>query len=322
MLNRIGIQIYTELGENERVAEMVERLVAQDPSNATYVHMLSDFYVQQGQEEKSLTMLREVLQSDAENAAAQWLLSEHYWQKGDTSQFEELILPAFSNPNTELSRKIQLLKGPSGQEEPLPFPTPFVQEVVQAIGEAHQGEPGSLRLSGDMYYMAESYDSAFSVYKRVITVDPSDNEVWQSLLASAEKGQQFEQLFWEAEEAISYFPNNAEILGYYGLASVRMKKWDQAQYAFSKIEKLPDVSTPLQAKYLREWARMDFEQEQLESAFQRIQQSQSLQPNAEGYELNGDILFKMGKEKEAEEQWRLAIENGASTLNIQEKLTQ
>ena len=320
-LNRVGIQIYSELGENDRVAEMVERLVEEDPSNATYVQMLSDFYTQQGQEEKSLNMLKEVLQSDPENAAAQWLLSEHYWEEGDTSQFDDLILPAFSNPSTALSRKVQLLKGRSGGETS-PFSSVFLKQVVQAIGKAHQGESGSLQLSGDMYYMAESYDSAFSVYKRVITVDPSNNEVWQSLLASAEKGQQFEQLFWEAEEAMSYFPNNAAILGYYGLASVRMKKWDQAQYAFSKIEKLPDVSTSLQAKYLREWARMDFEKDLFDSALQRIQQAQSLQADARGYELHGDILFKMGKEKEAEEQWKLAIENGASTLNIQEKLTQ
>lgn len=321
VLNRAGIQIYTELGENDRVAAMVEKWVEDDPSNATYVQMLSDFYTQQGQAEKSLSMLKEVLQSDPENAAAQWLLSVHFWEQGDTSQFESLILPAFSNPSTGLAQKVELLKAQSEGETP-PFPSSYMKEVVQAIGEAHQGEPGSLQLSGDMYYMAESYDSAFSVYKRVIAVDPSNNEVWQSLLASAEKGQQFEQLLWQAEEAMSYFPNNAEILSYYGLASVRMKKWDQAQYAFSKIEKLPDVSPALKAKYLREWARMEFGKEQLESALQRIQQSQSLQPNAQGYELHGDILFKLGREKEAEEQWNLAIENGASTLNIQEKLTQ
>ena len=320
-LNEKNIQVLSALGEQELAKSQLEKLIQEDPGNPRYIEMLKDLYPQEGAGQESISLLNEVLQKDGENSQALWLLSIQYWEMGDTSRFDSHILPAFADPGTPLPEKLAVLKKQKSPENSA-FSPAQMTKLVQAITEAHQGESGSIRLKGDMFYMAQAYDSAFATYKSVLELDPSDIQVWENLLSSAEKSGQNENLFWEAEEAISYFPNSPSLLGYYGMGAVRLSKWDQAQYAFTKIEKLPDIPPKDQAAYLLEWAKMDYLRDQHESALGRIVNSQALYPRAIGYELHGDILLKLGREQEAMEQWKLAIQNGAENLNIQEKLTQ
>ncbi len=320
-LKEKSIQVFSALGEKELAKSQLEQLIKEDPGNPKYIELLKKLYPEAGADQESISLLSEVLEKDGENTQANWLLITQYWEMGDTSRFDSHIVPAFSNPEIPLSEKLDLMKIQKNPEN-LAFSPTQMAKLVRAISEAHQGESGSIRLTGDMFYMAQAYDSAFSTYKSVLELDPSDIHVWENLLSSAEKSGQDENLFWEAEEAISYFPNSASLLGYYGMGAVRMGKWEQAQYAFNKIEKLPDVPPQGQAAYLFEWAKMDYLRNQHESALERIVKAQALYPGANGYELHGDILLKLGREKEAMEQWKLAIQNGAENLNIQEKLTQ
>jgi pentatricopeptide repeat protein len=57
-------------------------------------------------------------------------------------------------------------------------------------------------------------------------------------------------------------------------------------------------------------------------AYQAIQKAIQLSPNADYYELYGDILYKMGKKEDALKQWQQSITLGNTTLNITEKTRQ
>ena len=322
VLEKLAYEIYLALGDKEQARKHLQTLVEDEPENREYILLLYKLYEEEGNTDGAIGLLKDLLAQDPNNPGALWILAQYDLSQRDTTSFASHILPAFSHEGIPVTRKAELLASlGENVEAPVLAPRQF-QQLIDATLVTHAGESGSQRLRGDMFFLKGEYDSSYNAYKAALDIDPADTETWEKMLASAEQAGDYAILYAEAEEALAFFPNQTEILCYYGLASVRESKWTQAAYAFNKLERLPNVAESLRAKYFREWAYMDFLQEQYGSAWERIQQALAWEPHPWGYELSGDILYKQGKKDEARKQWMLAQEHGALNLNIEDKLTQ
>ena len=324
LLDGVSAEIFKALGEDG--AEPVAKGKKNKPDSKKFktegVAELYNSYMSEGKSQEALQVLEKALAEDPNDIEAQWLRTNYFLAKEggvDSIQFSTFILPVFTSKAIPLIDKVGRI---TGEGQTLSLQPDQLDELIRALVEAHPEEAETTRLRGDVFFLNQQYDSAFAVYKSIVIEDPAQVTAWERLLESAEQSEDYTLLYAESEEAMSFFPNSSTFLTHYAMASVRTQRWDQALYSFNKLERLPAIPKELQAKSKREWAYMDYLQGSFEEALKKITDAQALEANSWGYELAGDILRKLGREKEAREQWELAIKNGARSLNIQEKLAQ
>ncbi|MEM6632569.1 MAG: hypothetical protein AAF694_23055 [Bacteroidota bacterium] len=328
LLDEVRNEIFQALGKDESgslVKGKAKGRKETEPSASTgSVRERFDSYLSEGKKQEALQAVEELLNQNPTDTQGRWLLATYYLtqlDEIDSTKFSAAILPIFSTNEIPIATKLALIERMKPGKATSLKPTQTAQ-LIEAMVQSHAGEEGMTQIKGDMYFSNQQYDSAFVEYKSIVADDPAKVVIWERLLESAERSEKYEQVYVEAEEAMLYFPNSSSFLTFYALGSVRTQKWDQALYALQKIERLPNVPQDLLAKSKREWAYMDFSKGEYTTALEKISAAQALYPTAWGYELSGDILSKLGREKEARAQWELAIKNGAKSLNIQEKLAQ
>jgi tetratricopeptide (TPR) repeat protein len=122
------------------------------------------------------------------------------------------------------------------------------------------------------------------------------------------------------EAVLQYDPENDHVLNNYSyFLSLRKENLDKAaKMSFKLIQENPDNAT-----YLDTHAWVLYNQGKLEEAKTIIEKAIQQKENLSGtiVEHYGDILFRLGKEKEAQEQWKKARAMGESSDLIDKKIS-
>lgn len=120
------------------------------------------------------------------------------------------------------------------------------------------------------------------------------------------------------EQALKISPNSHSVIHEFSksLLTRQNPELSKAQEYCEKALKsapLPNYEATLAKIY---YQKQDFAnaQKQIEMAIQKVE-------NPEWYELLGDIFSKLGNESEAIRNWKLAKEKGATSPNLERKLT-
>jgi len=314
--------IYAEQGNTDMMLNVLEELLVIAPQEGLYYKLLYDTYVEKNDERGAMATLEQLLQQDPENGYALLTLFDYHNNKGNTEKAYDYLIEAFGNEQVKLDWKLERLKALLAEPEKKDLSRLPLDELSRQLRQTNPGNAQTIRILGDIFRIHNELDSALIYYRKALEVDPAAYDLWTSLLETFAVQGRFEQMYFNAEEAISFFPNNTGLLLQYAIASARLEKWNQANYALDKIDKKPDLDDDIRAAVLRERGWIELAQGNLSQANDLLVESLDIQENAMSVEILGDILFRQGKKDEAVKTWEKAKKMGNTQIDISTKLAQ
>ncbi len=220
--------LYFKMNKLDSVEKEVEKLVALQPSNGKYYALLAQVYSKIDKPHKAIKVYQYLLRNQPDNVYAKLALSVLYKKTKQTVKFRKYIKEVFLSPEVDIEEKID-------------FVHPFLKYVEvdtsekkdaiwlsQLLTKAYPENAATYILSGQMYYKCKKKDSALMKFKKALSIDSSDYEVWRGMMLIYLEKEKMSTLLKVNRRALRIFPQNAEVIMIRGMAYYRLKNYKKA----------------------------------------------------------------------------------------------
>ncbi len=228
--NKIGInyftstqkhKIYLELKNYTKAAEELENYINKHPNQIEFYELLSDCYTLQGNFAKSLEVLIKISELDPNSGAIHLRIADYYLNRSDTSKYIEELLIAFSSKNLDVESKIRSI---------LSLITPLYENDLKNLQRCyilsrslvinHSEDVMSNYIYADILKIKGVRDTSVIYYKKVIDLDPSQQDAWREFLFLHLSFNNIDSLIKYSTLAIDLYPTNPifyylNAIGYY-----------------------------------------------------------------------------------------------------------
>jgi len=350
-------EVYTANDMTDKAFEVYKRMMKNDPEDPILHLNLAEYYRKQGEFEKSFEELKVAFKSPNLNIdnKIQVMMSYYNLTEGDdrliSQAYELLDLLTEAHPNDAkafamkadfLLRDNRLKEARESFYETVKLDSSRFMVWSSLINTSYELRDYSamkddsrkaLELfpnQGVLYLLNGIANNSLKNYSEAVDIlnegelftrsDTYMNVQLLSVLADAYNNmKQFEESDEAFEKALRKDPNNALILNNYSyFLSLRADNLDRA----AEMSKKSNVLQPRQASYQDTYAWILFQKNEYEEALEWILKAMKNGGEKSGVivEHYGDILFKLGEEAKALEQWKIALELGDHSEELSEKV--
>ncbi len=233
--------------KQNRLADAIaqsQKMVSLFPNDPDYTLNLAELFLSNNREAEAVPFLNKFLETDPNHARARLMLAEVFKKQGRVNLAIEQMIVAFSNPELELTPKLNVLVEYMKQ-----LPDPIVEEnslkLAASIIDAHPQDGNAYAVNGDLFLNLGRNDSneekkrkALDYYLKAIQLDDSNFNIWQNVLQIEGELSEFDSLALHADQAIEVFPNQAPLYYYSGFANLSSDNFEEAIDALEQGKKL------------------------------------------------------------------------------------
>lgn len=342
--------VYLALNDQENAAAVFKQLIELFPYEVKYHRYLADYYKHAGEKTLAAEVYKKILELDPNDSEAQLALAGSDKGNMDDIAYLESLKVIFENPEVAIDAKTKELlplinKVVETEDKTLGRAVLELSEILEAV---HPDEAKGYSASGDVLFHIDEKKSALEKYNKSITLDGTVYPVWEQVMSIYNEQGNYQDLASISQKAFDFFPNQARVYYYNGIAEYQLRKnkrainsWKQALMMSRKDEALQqDINYRLGVVYLEE---KNFEKSdkafdkalainpdnvkllnnysyhlaergaKLEQAQKLAKRCNELRPdNANYQETYGWVLYKSKKYKEAKKWIGKALENGGA----------
>jgi tetratricopeptide (TPR) repeat protein len=256
--NQIGIseeismekeRLYLNLGQKENAYNEIIRLIEYNPKEARYYGLLAEMYVANELFDKALDVYKKLLEMEPDNGLGHLSISEYYRITGNKDKsFEELKI-AFRSKEVNVDLKVKMILTYYVTTKKETVLNSQAYELLEIFEKTHPEEPKAIAVYGDFLIKDEKYEEARNKYKRVTELTKSNYLVWEQLLFIESRLNRFRELYDESKEAMEYFPGQANLYLFLGIAATRLKEYDEAIKSLLTGAELADDNNKMKGQF-------------------------------------------------------------------------
>lgn len=224
--------IYKRTKDYDKTEEVMQDYLSAFPDNTTILLQYANHKASRNQDAEAKKLYGRILQIDPEHSQA----SIQYAAIGRESQPEDeqitVLKTALANSTVELDDKIKQL---------IPFVEKFVQEDKAELGPAlleateilvqtHPYDAKSYAIAGDVTAQLGEVDQAISYYEQTIELRNTNYQVWEQLFYLYHETYNFKAITDKSDQALSLFPNKAQLYYLSARAFAQMNDHEEALY--------------------------------------------------------------------------------------------
>ncbi|MCD4772061.1 MAG: tetratricopeptide repeat protein [Bacteroidales bacterium] len=232
---RISFQkkdLYIRAGKIDKAINEIKKLINAFPKESRYYSILAEFYLSNNMEEKGLEAYKKIVEIDPQNEFIHISLSDYYRKTGDNEKaFEELKL-GFKNPALNVNTKIQILTTYYTVSGFFVKNEEQIRELTKILINIHPENSKPHAIMGDLYYQKEDYKNAHEEYLKVIRLDSSNYFVWEQILFTESKLNDYKAMVKESARAIELFPQQPILYLFSGLGNYQLRNFEAAIKSF------------------------------------------------------------------------------------------
>jgi tetratricopeptide (TPR) repeat protein len=227
-------RIYLKQNRLQDAVTEIKEMIEMYPEEAAYVFNLSELYLSNNREDEAIPYLENYINEHPADARARLLLAEVYKKKGDINRAIEHLIEAFTNPELELTPKLNVLVEYMKQ-----LPDPTVKEnsikLAGSILAAHPYDANAQAVNGDLYLNLSNQENneeykikALEFYRKAVSFDDSNFNIWQNVLQIEAELSEVDSLARHSDQAIELFPNQPSLYYYNGFALIAQNDHETA----------------------------------------------------------------------------------------------
>ncbi len=337
-------KIYIKLGDIDKAANEIQKLIDEYPDDLKYQVLLADLYLANDLQDKAFKVYQEILEKDSQNPYANLSLYDYYKNKGEENKASEAIKKAFASPDLDVDTKVKiLLSYYSATERRL---KKEALELNKIVIKTHPKEAKAYTIYADFLYRDKKLESAKENYLKALEFDNSKLPIWNQLIFIESELQDNVSLLRDSKAAIELFPNQPLFYFFYGATNLQKKEFEEAVEYLNIGKDYVIENPPLLAQFyanlgdgyngLKQYEKSDeayeealkiepkniyvlnnygyylsLREEKLERAEELSALCNEIEPDQSNYQdTYAWILYKQGKFVQAKEWLEKALENG------------
>jgi len=226
-------KLYAKINNSEKAIIELQKLISAQPKNTKTILMLGDYLQLLGRDVEAIALYENAAKIDPSEPGTQLSLADYYFKKGNKEKAFQYLQNAFENPSLNIDSKIQMLMNYYKSSKGDSVLTVKVFQLLEGLQQAHPNDAKSYAIYGDFYYRDNMNAQALEKFRKARDLEPDKYLVWRNILAIDAENKDFQKLFDEATLALDYFPSQAELYWYKGIAAVQLKKTTEAIEALS-----------------------------------------------------------------------------------------
>jgi tetratricopeptide (TPR) repeat protein len=195
--------LYQELKQDDKAEETLLQLKKEFPQNVEVLKTVIGFYEDRGEQEKAVQLIKELVENEPENGVAQFILAQEYIRNNNREAFLKALPLVIASPEVQVPEKMQLLK----HMYTLPnIDQSMVLELSKSLAETHKNSAESLTFRAEVLSQMGQTREALLFYREAIKNNSSEFRLWTSVLAFESAHKDYQALYEDAQDAMSYFP--------------------------------------------------------------------------------------------------------------------
>lgn len=220
-------RILMQQGKPEKVEAELEKQISENPDDIRNYLYLSEIYSKAGNRDKAMQILNRAKAIEPANAIIRLALADNYRA---LNQFENTFIElkiAFADPNLNIDEKVRIVLSFFPMFSDMKARA-YANELASIMIKVHADEAKAFVIYGDVLFQEKKYNEARDSYKKAIKLNDQIYQIWAQLLR-IEIGQgDFQSVIQDGEDALSIFPNQAELYLYTGIAYAQTKNHNKA----------------------------------------------------------------------------------------------
>lgn len=248
-------RIYLKQNRLEDAINEIKEMIELFPGESAYVFNLSELYLSNNRGDEAAPYLEKYLDENPDDARARLLLAEVFKKRGDLNLAIEQLTRAFTNPELEITPKLNVLVEYMKQ-----LPDPEVQknsiELAESILTAHPYDANAQAVNGDLYLNLanQNHDEEFKKkaldhYQKALSFDNSNFNIWQNVLQIEAELSQIDSLALHSDQAMEVFPNQPSLYYYNGFAYLSLDEYQTAIEVLEQGIKLSSTDPTMQVVF-------------------------------------------------------------------------
>ena len=260
--------------------DAAEKLLVEEyqknPSDPTILVNLIDFYFEKKKIEEAFQLLKQLSISDPENGNVHLTLAQFYLQKNDKINCYKELKLVFDNLEVELDTKTQLIMYFIENQSKIDNE---VVDLTKKLVSIYPNEAKSHTLLGDVYMKIDKEVDALISFQNAVRLDPSKPSIWQQVLIMEYQKQDFESLYKDGKNAISYFPLEANFFLLTGTAANQLNLFKEAIEVLQIGKEIVVKNPSLKAEFFALIGQSYFKLKQLKEGQEFFEKALDLNPN-------------------------------------------
>ena len=219
-------RIYLQMKDNQSAFREIESLVEEYPMDMRYQVVLGDVYMQNGKKDEAYNMYKKVLATEPDNAMAMYSLASYYEQTGQKELFEQQMDTLLLNRKVPSDTKVNVMRQFIVQSEQ------EGKDSIQVIGlfdRMMQMDMDDVQIPMlyAQYLLSKGMEAqSIPVLEQVVQIDPTNKAARMTLLGSAIRKNDYEQVIKICEPGIEATPDALEFYFYLAIAYNQAERWD------------------------------------------------------------------------------------------------
>jgi tetratricopeptide (TPR) repeat protein len=244
-------RIYFEQGKNELAFQEGEKLLKAFPDEERFAVGLAEAVSQYGHKEKGIVYLEQFIRENKIAPNARMLLAGLYRDTNREEKARALLLLVFDDPEVELTSKLIVLSTYNAElnqnkgRKPDTEKEQFALDLFARLEKEYPNEPHVIVIGGDLYLTLGQNAEARKRYQQAIEAGISNFDVWQNLLYLEMQLGAFNDVIQHSEQAMEYFPNQAMLYYFNGIAQLRNKNNREAIRSLEQTKRLSAANPAL-----------------------------------------------------------------------------
>jgi tetratricopeptide (TPR) repeat protein len=352
VLQRQLAETYGRAGKFPEAQKLLEGILESDPKNAEALSSLADVYMEQHRYDQALPMYQKLLLQERQNPEIRLRIGIAYAGQADRdSTFVDKARPIFEELTKDMPNdwrpcyylgviaarqaKDSVAREYFGRVTTLAawngdawwylgssyFDKGEYQKLVDAMLKAEKNIPKDNRmpfLLGLGYSRMDQNEAAIAAFRRSLDLKPDDINTLSSLALTLDGLHRYQESDSLYERALKVDPRSHLVMNNYGysLAERGLQLERALQMSLQAIEAEPNNDS-----YLDTVGWVYFKLGRYDEALKYISKAMNAGgASATVNEHMGDIQYKLGEKKKAEQFWKQALEMNSTNQNLKDKI--
>ncbi|MBR6272481.1 MAG: hypothetical protein IKR29_02805 [Bacteroidales bacterium] len=231
LISEQRLEIYKRQGKTKQEIAALQEMIAQNPENTRYYHILAKVYMENKKEKEAAKLYEQIKSIDPSDPYINISLLEYYEKKGDLDKAFEELIAAIKNKNLDFNTKANIYeywfnKFQTGKN--------IDQQALQAGNaflETYPDNKMGYLILGSYYLNRKEYEPCSDMARHALALDPANYAAWQNLVWCDVSMNATDSLMVHATQAVQLYPTQPYFYWFAGSAYA-MKGEDQEAISY------------------------------------------------------------------------------------------
>ena len=219
-------RIYLQMKDDKKAFQEIESLVQEYPMDMRYQVILGDVYLQNGKKQEAYDVYQKVLAAEPDNPMALFSLASYYEQTGQKELFEQQMDTLLLNRKVPSDTKVNVMRQFIVQSEQEGKDSTQVIGLFDRMMQMDMDDV-QIPMLYAQYLLSKGMEAqSIPVLEQVVQIDPTNKAARMTLLGSAIRKNDYEQVIKICEPGIEATPDALEFYFYLAIAYNQAERWD------------------------------------------------------------------------------------------------